>query len=217
MKAHDPTRIRPFYRFVQFLVLTIFRVLYRVRIHDIDNIPKRGGVIIAPNHASYLDPPLIGSIVPRELSYFAKKELMDVPVLSWFLNYAGTIPVDRGGYSAGALKTLVRHLKAGKAAIVFPEGTRTKTGAFLPPKQGVGMVADLSGVPVVPCWIRGSFRAKPFFRRLDVYFLPPFDPSEIEAPRRKDHYLLVSERILCDIKRLQGLQTAGKTGPNPTM
>jgi len=200
---HDPTYIRPFYRFVQLLVLALFKLFFRVTVHGIENIPKSGGAIIAPNHASYLDPPLIGCIVPRELSYFAKKELMSVPLLSQFLKYAGTIPVDRGGYSAGALRTLVRHLRNGKLAIVFPEGTRTKTGDFLEPKKGVGMVADMAGVPVVPVWIQGSFRAKPFVSRIAVHFMPPFDPEEIEAPTKKEHYLLVSKRIICDIKRLQ--------------
>ena len=98
-----------------------------------------------------------------------------------------------------AMCSLIKRLKDGWAFTVFPEGTRTKTGKFGSPKKGVGMIAVMADVPVVPCWIEGSYKAKPFVSKITLHFLPPFKPSEIKAETKKDHYLLVSERIMYDI------------------
>jgi len=194
--------IRALYRFVQFLTFVLFRVFFRIEIHGLENVPKDGGAILAPNHSSWLDPPLIGCIIPREISFFAKKELFSVPVVGWFIAYANSISVDRQGQSSGALRELIRRLKGGMVSIVFPEGTRSKTGDFLKPKQGAGMAAVMSSVPVVPVWIEGAFKAKAFRTKIKVHFMPPFNPADIEAETKKEHYLLVSERIMCDITSL---------------
>ena len=195
-------RVRPLYWLIRFTAFVFFKVFYRITIKNIENVPLSGGAIIAPNHASMLDPPAVGSIIPREVSFFAKKELFRIPMLREFLQYVKTIPVDRKGYSAGALKDIVRCLKNGRAVIIFPEGTRTKTGDFLQPKKGAAMTAVMAGVPIVPCWVQGSYHAKPLFSKITIHFLPPFSPDEIEAETKKEHYLLVSDRIMCDISRL---------------
>jgi len=197
-KAH----IRWFYRFVQYMVSKFGKIFFRLTITGTEHIPLTGGVIIASNHASYLDPPLIGSIMPREVSFFAKKELFTIPLLRRLLRYTKSIPVDRYGYSASSLKAMMKYLKEGRAVIVFPEGTRTRTGRFLKPKKGVGMAAVMADKPIVPSWIQGSFRAKPLSSKITIHFMPPFEPSEIEAPSKKDHYLLVSQRIMCDIVKM---------------
>ena len=118
------------------------------------------------------------------------------------MSYTNTIPVDREGYSAGALKGMITILNNDGAVVAFPEGTRTRTGTFGKPKKGVGMAAVKTDVPVVPCWIEGSFRAKPFVSKITIHFLPSFKPGEIEAQTKKNHYLLVSERIMYDIVNL---------------
>ena len=97
---------------------------------------------------------------------------------------------------------MIRHLKKGKAVVIFPEGTRTKTGRLGKAKIGVGMAAVITDVPVVPCLIDGSFRVKPFISKITIHFMPSFKPCEIEAQTKKDHYLLVSERIMYDIGKL---------------
>lgn len=196
-------RIRHLYKFVQVVTYLIYKIFYRLNTTGIENIPETGGCIIASNHAAVLDPPALGCVVPREVSFFAKKELFPVPVVGWFISYTKAIPVDRQGYSAGALKALVKSLKSGRPAIMFPEGTRTRTGEFLKPKTGVGMAAVMTGVPVVPCWIQGSYKAKPFVSKITIHFLPPFRPDKIEATTKKEHYLLVSEQIMCDISKLR--------------
>ena len=194
--------IRPFFRFVQYFTYIIYKLLFRISIKGISNIPLTGGVIIASNHASILDPPALGCVMPREVSFFAKKELFPVPLVGWFISYTKAIPVDRKGHSSNALKAIMKYLKKGRAVVIFPEGTKTKTGEFLKPKSGVGMAAVKADVPVVPCWIQGSFKAKPLASKLTIHFLTPFRPDEIKAKTKKEHYLLVSERIIYDINKL---------------
>jgi len=196
------------YRMMQLFVWVLFRLVYRISATGLENIPERGGVIIASNHASYADPPCIGCIIGREMSFFAKKELFKIPVFSSIIRYTNSIPVDRQGFSRGALKEIIDRLKGGWAVLIFPEGTRTKTGTFLEPKSGAGMAAVMADVPIVPCWVEGSFRAKLFRSKITLHFLPPFKPSEVLAETKKDHYLLVSKKIMCDIINLYETRTA---------
>lgn len=201
-------RRRTTYHLAQYITRLILRLLFRIRADGIENIPGEGGVIIASNHASFADPPSLGCVIPREISYFAKKELFRVPVVGPFIAWANGVPVDREGDSARALKDIIRRLKDGWAVLVFPEGTRTKTGEFGEPKSGAGMAAVMAGVPVVPCWIEGSYRAKLFRSKITIHFLPAFHPEEIVAETKKEHYSLVSKRIMCDIMRFHNSQMA---------
>ncbi|MFC1511704.1 (d)CMP kinase [Candidatus Latescibacterota bacterium] len=200
-----PTRGIPMsrlYRTARWIVLVLYRIAFRIKCTGLEHVPMEGGVIIAPNHASFFDPPSVGIILERESAFFAKKELFRIPGIRLFLSISNSIPVDRGGYNRTVLKEVVSRLKNGYAVTLFPEGTRTRTGEFLEPKSGIGMVAVMADVPIVPCWIEGSFRARPFKNRLTLHFMPPFHPSEIQAPSKKEHYLLVSKRIMYDIGKM---------------
>ena len=203
MTGHSPPpELRRTFRVVQWVVRLVFRMLYRIRAEGIENIPLTGGVVIASNHASFVDPPGIGCVFPREISFFAKKELFSIPVFREFLVWANGVPVDRTGDSSRALMEMIKRLKGGWAVLVFPEGTRTKTGEFLEPRSGAGMAAVSAGVPVVPCWVEGSFRPRMFRSRIVFHFLPPFRPEDVPAESRKEQYSLVSKKIMCDIRRL---------------
>jgi len=208
IEKRNGEKTRPFYWFAQLVTRCILKILFRIRVEGLENLPRKGAVIIASNHASLIDPPSLGCTIPREVSYFAKKELFKVPFVGWFISYANSIAVDREGFSAQALKDMIRRLENGWAVIVFPEGTRTKTGEFGPPRSGAGMAAVVAGVPVVPCWIEGSFRPRFFRSKVTIHYLPPFRPEEIQASSRKEHYLLVSTRIMSDISKLHNSQMA---------
>ena len=190
------------FRAIRFFVYVLFRIFFRISYEGIENIPMKGGVMIASNHASLLDPPAIGARIPRKISYLAKIELFSVPVTKQLLKLTCSIPINRQGYSKGTLKQVINHLKDGWGLIVFPEGTRTRTGEFGKPKRGVGMIAVKAGVPIVPCWIEGTYKAKPFISKITVHFLPPFLPKEITGAEKKDNYLLVSDKIMYDINKL---------------
>lgn len=193
---------RGMYKATQAFFHMLFRILFRIKYVGMENIPMEGGVIIASNHASLIDPTSVGTHLNREACYMAKKELFPVPGVSWLLKLSNSIPVDRGGFTRSSIQNVVNRLREGYAVVMFPEGTRTKDGNFLKPKTGVGMVASTADVPIVPCWVEGSFKAKPFRSQVTVHYLPPFHPSEIGGETKKEHYLLVSERIMYDIKNL---------------
>ena len=195
-------RISRLYRITQFLTFIFYKIFFRISCEGLENIPLEGGVIIAPNHASLLDPTAVGGVIPREVSHMAKKELFSVPFVKQLLTVSNSIRVDRRGFTKGTIIQVIEHLKDGRAFNIFPEGTRTRTGKFGAPKKGVGMIAVMANVPVVPCWIEGSYKAKPFISKITLHFLPPIKPSEIKAKTKKEHYLLVSEQIMCDIIRL---------------
>ena len=199
---NDNETVRFLYSLFRYASFAVLKIVFRLSYTGIENIPKKGGVIIASNHASYSDPPCVGACIPRETTFFAKKELFSIPLVKTFITYTNSIPVDRSGYSRGVLKEIIDRLQKGWLVLIFPEGTRTKDGAFREPKSGAGMTAVMADAPIVPCWVEGSFRAKPFRSKITVHFLPPFKPSEIEANSRKEHYLLVSKRIMYDINKL---------------
>jgi len=147
------------YKLVAIIIRTIFFFNGGLEVVGKENIPKEG-VIIASNHISYLDPPIIGSVTPRRCNFMAKKRLFDVPVLGWLIKLAA-FPVDREKPRPSTIKEAVKRIRNGHIVVVFPEGTRNETGDLLEPKPGIGMVAVMSRAPIVPAYISGSDRALP--------------------------------------------------------
>lgn len=126
-----------------------------------ENLILEGPALIAANHLSYLDPPLIGSVLGREIFYLARKTLFDAPLLGWLLPRLNVIPVDRDGADMTALKVVIRMVKQGNATIVFPEGTRSVDGNIQPARAGLGLIIAKTLAPVVPVRIIGSYEAWP--------------------------------------------------------
>jgi 1-acyl-sn-glycerol-3-phosphate acyltransferase len=149
------------YRTGWVLVRGFARLVWRLEVQGASNVPLEGGVIIAPNHLSLLDPPLIGCACPRELRYLAKAELFRNRLFARFIRRLGAFPVERGTADVGAIKTALQFLKDGRAVIIFIEGTRGTGKYLLPPTPGVTLLARQSGAPVVPTAIVGSEQAWP--------------------------------------------------------
>jgi 1-acyl-sn-glycerol-3-phosphate acyltransferase len=143
------------------IAATILRVLlqtiWRARGYGMENVPLEGPLIIACNHVSYLDPPSM-SFCPRRVSFMAKKELFDIPILGPGIRAVGAYPVDRHGSARAAIKQSLDVLRAGGTVGIFPEGTRNLTGE-VEPQTGVALLASLSGAPVLPACVVGSDRA----------------------------------------------------------
>lgn len=205
-----PVKMDAIYGICYHAVETLHDILFHGDVSGVQHIPREGGIIIAANHASLLDPPLIGCHVPRQMAFFARKTLWKGGIISWWLDAVGTIPVDRdSGADVTAIKRVLKVLKDGKALIVFPEGTRTRTGALQRPKAGVGLLACRSGVPVVPVRIFGSFEA--FGRKgplrlgtpVSVIFGPPLRPADYDDHADgKERFQHASERIMAAIAAL---------------
>jgi 1-acyl-sn-glycerol-3-phosphate acyltransferase len=149
------------YRTGWVLVRGFARLVWRLEVQGASNVLLEGGVIIAPNHLSVLDPPLIGCACPRELRYLAKAELFRNRLFARFICRLGAFPVERGTADVGAIKTALQFLKDGRAVIIFIEGTRGTGEHLLPPTPGVTLLARQSGAPVVPTAIVGSEQAWP--------------------------------------------------------
>jgi 1-acyl-sn-glycerol-3-phosphate acyltransferase len=202
--------MEPVYGFFHYLATVVYGMYFRGEVVGVENLPQSGSFLIAANHASLLDPPLIGSQVPRQIAYFARKTLWKPGFASWWLDKVGTIPVDRdGGQDVSAIKRVLRALKDNKGLILFPEGTRTANGALQEPKAGVGLIVCRSQVPVVPVRIFGSFEAfgKGHSLRLGspvtIVFGRPIPPAVYDDPAAgKERYQVASTRIFQHIAAL---------------
>lgn len=210
-RHHDQLDMEPLYGLSHYMLRQFCETLFRGETYGLENIPKEGGFMIASNHASHLDPPIIGSILLRQVCFFARKTLWKPGIASWWLDNVGTIPVDRdGGTDVTAIKRVLGALKKDKVIILFPEGTRSPDGNLQTAKPGVGLLACRTGVPVVPARVFGSFKA---FGRdgklrlgtpVDVVFGKPLQAAEYDDPKAgKERYLLASQRIMAAISKLE--------------
>src|SRR5438132_4752649 len=146
------------------------RFFFRLRVIHRELMVQSGPVILAMNHQSYLDPPLAGTTCDRAIYFLARRTLLDVPLLGWLLPRLNVIPVNQEGIDRSALKSLIRILKAGNVALVFPEGSRTADGNLQPAEPGLGLIIAKTLAPVVPMRIFGAHEALP--RGGGVHFVP---------------------------------------------
>jgi 1-acyl-sn-glycerol-3-phosphate acyltransferase len=128
---------------------------YRLKTTGQENVPRTGPLILAANHISWLDPPLVGAWFPRRITYMAKKELFEIKWLGPLIETLGAFPVDREGSARAAIKHSLEVLKAGGCVGIFPEGGRNVDGDK-EAQTGVALLAALSGAPVIPAAIVGS-------------------------------------------------------------
>ena len=189
------------YAAAKFAVTAIATALFRYRVIGAEKVPRSGGVIIAANHISNFDPPLLGIGVPRPVSYMAKKELFALPVLGPLLPHLHAFPVDRQAGGTAALRASLRMLKDGRCVGIFPEGGRNVSGTN-EEKAGAAFLAAASGAPVVPAAIVGTRSLRPF-RRITVVF---GDPLRIERNRKSDEGDLEkgAAEIMSRIRALEG-------------
>lgn len=207
----DQLTMRPFYGFFHFVAASVQHMWFRGEVAGTENFPTDGPFLIASNHASHIDPPIVGSHVPRQMRFFARRTLWNSRIGSWWLNKVETIPVERDSGDVGAIKKVLLALKENRAVVLFPEGTRSPDGQLQKAKAGVGLMACKTGVPVVPCRLYGSFaafgkgKALPHFgTSIDIVFGPPISAAEYDDPSAgKARYEIAAQRIMDRIAALQ--------------
>jgi len=194
----------------------MYAVYFRWRVYHAERVPPTGPVILASNHASFLDPPLVGSGLRRPINYLARESLFRFPGIGALLRSWQAVPVDRDGGGAAGLKAILERLLAGGGIILFPEGTRTRDGRLQPARSGIGLVVIKSSAPVVPVRTFGTFEAYgrdvrfPRPRRVAVKYGRPMNFEKLRAEakscskaRLKEIYQEIADEIMAAIGKLE--------------
>jgi len=191
------------------LFSVLFRILFSYRIVGRENVPSKGPVILACNHASYMDPPFVGTGIPRRVNFVAKEELFDRAWKRFILTRWKAFPIRREQLDKGTLKVILDKLKSGEVVGLFPEGTRSPDGNLLPGKNGVGMIVSMAKVPVVPVYIKGSYKTlgkvqqKLRFVPITIAYGKPMEFPKVEGEAGRDRYQRIADEIMAGIERLK--------------
>jgi len=214
----------------RFVLVPLARAIYRPRVIGKANVPKRGAVILASNHLSFIDSVVIPLTAPRRVVFLAKAEYFTGTGIrgalsrAWF-NALGMIPVERGDTRAAqdSLDAALEVLRQGEAFGIYPEGTRSRDGRLYRGRTGVAHLALTAGVPVVPVGLTGTEKLQPVGSSvpklvpITVRFGEPievagrYDGVPLGRARRE-----VTDEIMTAIQRLSGQEEAGVYNERPT-
>lgn len=215
--------MRAYYSAVRLCVRSLVGPLTGWKISGLENVPATGGFILASNHISFWDPPLIACACPRELHFLAKEELFAQQPLGRMIRGVNAIPIRRGVADLAGLNRALEVLQRGGALLLFPEGSRMRDGQLHPPRPGVGLLASGADVPVVPCYIHGSNQPGRWWRRgarVRIRFGPALGWRELAgdaaalAPGRA-LYQGIGQGVMRDIARMRDAETTAVRGAGP--
>jgi 1-acyl-sn-glycerol-3-phosphate acyltransferase len=197
---------------VWIIVRGLARLLFHLQVLGEQHIPNTGGLLIAANHASYLDIPILGCALHRRASFLGRMDLFS-GLFGAVLRYLGWIPIRRGRVDRKGFDDAVRRLKAGQVVVLYPEGSRSQDGQLQPGKPGIGMILEAAGCPVVPALLDGTNEALPpdakwiRLRPIRVVFGAPMDFSQelktATEETKKDVYQQISQEIMDRIAKLR--------------
>jgi 1-acyl-sn-glycerol-3-phosphate acyltransferase len=204
------------YWVIKAILTPVLHLVTRVRVEGREHVPRRGPVILAANHRSFLDSIFLPLVVRRRVTFVAKAEYFDDPKTAWFFRGVGQIPIRREGGSAGerALASATEVLRNGRVFGIYPEGTRTRDGFLHRGHTGVARLALRSGAPIVPVGLVGTDEVQPvdkrlprLFRHVTVRFGEPIDPARF-AGREHDRLVLreVTDEVMYEICQLCGYE-----------
>ena len=207
-----------------YLVLRLFAVLlcsilFRIHVTGRENIPKQKGILLISNHASYLDPVILGVASLRPLYFFARANLFQNPVFGWLIRSLHAFPVHIERLDKDAIERAIKELTEGKVVVVFPEGTRSRGGELRAGQAGAGFLAVKAKVPVLPVYLRGVYDAFPPGAKMirpkkisvhfgKVLFFEPPLPEEVplrREGRRQAYYQKIADRMMEAIQEIKDL------------
>ncbi len=201
--------MEPLYWFCRGICAVAARAVFGYRAFGQENIIEDGPAIMAANHASYFDPPLVGITCKSELYFLARKTLFDMPVLGPLISRVNALPVDLSKGDVSALRTVIHLLKDGKRTVIFPEGTRSLNGQIQQARPGIGMIIARTLVPVVPMRIFGSFEAWPKGGKIKTHPITVVVGKPLRfakkdfATSNRETYQKASERVLATIAAIE--------------
>jgi 1-acyl-sn-glycerol-3-phosphate acyltransferase len=208
--------MNPSYFFGWCFFRTLYKVYFRWHVYNPERVPESGPVILAANHTSFIDPPLVGAGLRRDINYLARESLFRFPGIGALLRSWNSVPVDREGGGAAGLKKILDRLLAGGAIILFPEGTRSRDGKLQPARSGIGLTVIKSNAVIVPVRVFGTYEAYgrhmrfPRPRPVAVKYgeAMRFEALRAEAKRcskarLKEIYQQVANEIMVAIARLE--------------
>ena len=204
------------YWIIKVVLTPVIRAGVRVHVEGRDNVPKRGPVILAANHRSFLDSIFIPLVVHRRVTFVAKAEYFDDPKTAWFFRGVGQIPIRREGGSASerALASATEVLQGGNVFGIYPEGTRTRDGLLHRGHTGVARLALRCGAPIVPIGLVGTDDVQPIDSRMPklnrhvtIRFGEPIDPARY-AGMENDRLPLreLTDELMYEIGQLSGYE-----------
>ena len=209
-----------YYSGVRFLARTFIGVLTGWRVQGAEQLPREGGLIVASNHVSFWDPPMIGAAIPREAHFLAKEELFWTPGLGSFVRSVNAIPIRRGAADLRGLTRAIEVLKQGGAILLFPEGSRMRDGELHPARPGVGLLAVQTDVPIAPCFISGSNAPGRWWYggwRVRIMFGPARDwrqyaDADTDPSPGRALYQRIGAAVMEEIARLRELDRTASRG-----
>lgn len=201
--------MKPFFAFCRMVSRIIFLTYFRAQSFDAEKVPLEGRLILAGNHASFLDPPLIGCMIRRPVYFLARKSLFNLPVIRRSLRGMNAIPVDRDGRSGAGLKVALKTIEREQCLVLFPEGTRSLDGARQPVKSGLGMMVVKTKCRVSPARVSGTLEAYgrtlkfPRPKKVFVHYGDLLDFTDLieeaqsaDNQRQKEIYQEISDTIM---------------------
>ncbi len=191
-----------FYSIARFLAKPIFSIMFRVKLVNVENFNDTNGrCIICSNHISNFDPLILGCFTKRKISFMAKKELFEIPVLRTVLKWLYVFAVDRTGVSVSSMKHAVSILKEDKVLGIFPEGTRVKSYDENNAKAGISMIAKMADSLIIPVFIRSNYK---LFSKIEIVFGEATSYlKEIEGRINSEMHLQIGKQVLRDIYSLE--------------
>lgn len=191
-----------------YLILRPVFFLYRLKIEGKENVPLKGKIIVAANHVSYLDPPVLAvAIFPRKLHFMAKKELFKIPVFSSLISALGAFPVGRGSIDRQALKRAIEVLNKDEALALFPQGTRVREGSMEKIYDGASYLAQKTEALVIPIGIIGTEKVLPEGKKIPRFPSITVKIGEAVNPSSYSSKQQISEltaKIVKEMRRLEG-------------
>lgn len=198
-----------FYIITRFFIRIIGKLFFGFRVFNRENIPLAGGVILAGNHTSYFDPPVIAAASPRVANFLARESLFRNAFFAWLIRALHAFPVKTNFGDVRALRWAIKTLRKGQVVTIFPEGGRRVAGKPEEPLAGVGFLAIRANVPIVPVLICGTDKVLPknskcinFFSKIKIYFGTAIYPKEINGLSEKQRYANLAKRTMAAISAL---------------